>query len=343
MNLEEFEKLISQDEHKDDIMFLVNEGINCGGLKGKAVEKWYDDCAQLYNKSLAQYAHTKVNYSKILDTLRYQSYILRRDVYLQKRIAENYANIITEMDNFAQTHYLEYNDHQILSEIEKLLDVYSRNALFIDGKLEELQDSVQILDLHSVLHSEGGNLHQIKFEVSKVNQTKTYDADGKKEKLHTWEINESYVLKSNKGKQLFTDCFLDYFMNRYIEHEYDQDKLKKTIDYYKGARKKLLKKLIRDIYIVFIRHDKVDFNNDKDTYHFSEKRDGCYLSLKTTISEWIFDLLVYFSYVNKIEDEEFEEYSTIKKKKKDYIRYCMEDETVLTWEMSLPSNDWPYL
>ena len=97
------------------------------------------------------------------------------------------------------------------------------------------------------------------------------------------------------------------------------------------------------IYIVFIRHDKVDFKNDKDTYHFGEKRDGCYLSLKTTVSEWIFDLLVHFSYVNKIEDDESGKDPTIKKKKKDYIRNCMEDETVLTWEMSLPSDGWPYL
>lgn len=332
MNLEEFEKFISQDEHKDDIMFLVNKGILLGDFHDQTLEQWYDDCADLYTICDSKYSIFKLNISNQLDSLCFRKNLQIEDSKTNEKMREVYIDSWIKVQDFANSKDEPFVDENsqlhtetrdiIIKEVSDLIFKYKQTSLQIQNENDNIiEDFKNLVELKSVLQSDGCVLEKIKFETVKKGTQKTF------------------TMKSERNNKLFIDRVLNFFLNKYVNEENDTKKIQKQIDIIKNTKKKLRNKLIRDIYTVFVKHDKVDFNNPKDSYKFGEERNGRYPSLKNSISLWIFDLLTFLGYLDrKISDKHKYDYCG----KKDFIKNCMEDSDYLNWDLLETPKGYPY-
>ena len=109
MTKKEFEQKISKNEHKDEILRLVEESIKLMRVKDKqSVSARFEECAQLYNDSLENYTHFRLNLSKQIDLLRYRSFITKYKDDVQKAISKLTQDVVMRVDAYAQNS--KYND-----------------------------------------------------------------------------------------------------------------------------------------------------------------------------------------------------------------------------------------
>ena len=111
-----------------------------------------------------------------------------------------------------------------------------------------------------------------------------------------------------------------------------------NIKTYKNAQKRLLHRLIFEIYQVFAKANKTDFISNNDIYKIGEERNNKYASLKSDISEWIFNLLDFMGYLDKKQDKNIMNH----KNKVDYIKDKMKEHSKHKWEDFQLPKDWFY-
>ena len=75
MTREEFKQFINGNEYKDEILRLVDESIKLLPVQDEiSISNRYEECAMLYNDSIGNYPHFRLNISKQIDRLRYQKH-----------------------------------------------------------------------------------------------------------------------------------------------------------------------------------------------------------------------------------------------------------------------------
>ena len=114
--------------------------------------------------------------------------------------------------------------------------------------------------------------------------------------------------------------------------------IQNNIKTYQNANKRLLHRLIFEIYQVFAKANKTGFLSNNDIYKIGEKRNHKYASLKSKISEWIFNLLVFMGYLDNKRDKNIMNH----KNKVDYIKDKMKEHSKYKWDDFQLPKDWFY-
>lgn len=296
MTKEEFEQLITKNEHQNEILRLVEESISILPSKDEnSVNARYDECAQLYKDSLEDYTHFRLNISKQMDLLRYHSYIIKHQDNILAANGKLIEEVTIKVDAYVQNS--EFNDPLIVSDIATLLETYEKTRLFLENKISELEDKKHLKELSDVL-KQGYSLYSLKLR-------------GKSD-------DKTLFVKSEKMKNMFVESFLSYFENRFLENEKD---LEKQIYKLKSiSNSQMTHKLAYDLYIVFMRHGKLPkCSKNSNLYDLTDGQNNFY-SLNIDVSNWIFGLLIELNFIPK----KFNKKS--KEERKRYIKDCIRDK-----------------
>lgn len=298
MTKEEFEQKISKNEHKDEILRLVEESIKLMRVQNEqSVSKCYEDCAQLYEDSLEDYAHFRLNTSKQIDLLRYQSFVCKYQDDVQAALSKLAQDVVMRVDAYAQNS--KYNDPSIVNDVTVLLEKYTISKYYLENKIEELEDKEQLLKLSETFKN-GFCFHSFKL------RGKTTD--------------ETFSIKSKKMKNLFAETFLPYFENRFLEHEpYD---IETEICNLKNiSEAQLVHKLVYDLYTIFLQNGKLRKCTGKgNEYELIDQKGNSY-KLNGEVSDWIFFLLKEFKCIN-LEKMNID----LKTERNRYIKDCIRDK-----------------
>ena len=313
MKIEEFEKKVASNAHKSDILQLVKKGIELANLKGEEEEKWYDDCAKLYDNSNEDYVNFKSCMSRRFDTLRFTKYTLDRQNADYKKKEESFFGALIDVEIFAEG--TDYSESSLINDVTKAVIKYEQNNHFLQDAISVLEDCMNIIQLK-----------ETDCELRKIMFTTGHGA-----------MDKSYHVKSKRALDLFQKAFIKYFTENFLV-ETDLDKIQNKIDIYKNDQKRLLHRLIFEIYLVFAKANLTDFSSDKDIYKIGIEKKGKYVSLKGDISVWIFKLLDYMGYLNKKKDKNL----MTRKNKIDFIRDCMREHSNHEWKDFPLPNDWVY-
>lgn len=298
MTKEEFEQLITNNEHKNEILRLVEESICMLPCKDEHyVSARYDECAQLYKNSLENYAHFRLNISNQIDLLRYQSFITKYKEDVQAALSQLTQDVVMRVDAYAQNTM--YNDSTFVNDVTTLLEKYEYSKFYLDTKISELEDKKQLLELSDALQN-GFSFYSFKLRDENKDQT--------------------FSVKSKKVKNMFSEAFLPYFKSRFLEEENGTD-IDKEISHLKKIRKKkLLHNLVYELYKIFIKYEKLSkCIEGGNSYELTDEEGNSY-SLNGDVSDWIFNLLIKFDYIPK------EQNNKIKEERNGYIKDCIRDK-----------------
>lgn len=296
MTKKEFEQKISKNEHKDEILRLVEESIKLMRVKDKqSVSARFEECAQLYNDSLEDYTHFRLNLSKQIDLLRYQSFVFKYQDDVQAALSKLTQDVVMRVDAYAQNS--KYNDTSIVYDVTVLLEKYTISKYYLENKMEELEDKKKLLKLSEALKN-GFCFHSFK--------------------LRGMTTDETFSIKSEKMKNLFAETFLPYFENRFLEHE-PNDIEQEILNLKNISETQLVHKLVYDLYTIFVQNGKLSkCTGEGNEYELIDKKGNSY-KLDGEVSDWIFFLLKEFKCIKKMN-------IYIKKDRNRYIKDCMRDK-----------------
>lgn len=310
MTKEEFEQLISNDAHKNEILRLVEESICMLPYKDeRSISARYDECAQLYNDSLGDYTHFRLNISKQIDLLRYQSFVAKYQDDVQAAIAKLMQSVVMKVDAYAQNS--KYNDSAFVNDVTTLLEKYECSKFYLNTKISELEDKKQLLELGNALK----------------NEFSFYSF-----KLRGKITDETFSIKSEKVKNMFAESFLPYFKSRFLEDKDGTDIDKEILHLKNISEKQLLHKLVYELYKIFVRYGKLSKCKESgNSYELTDEEGNSY-SLNGEVSDWIFNLLIEFGYnIPK------EQNVKAKPERNGYIKDCMKDKKCRA--LILPDNN----
>ena len=314
MKIEEFEQIIADNAHKSDILQLVNNGVELCKYKDEKAEEWYDSCAKLYELSGNDYVNFKVNIAKRLDDLRYMMFTMKRKSADKDKQDAAFLNARSMVQKYANDNKQSgFNDGALLLNIAKAAYRYELRKQFLQNAVSEQEDCKNIIKLMRT----DRELYKITFT------TKEGATD------------EHHYLKSKRALEIFQAEFIQFFKNRFMS-ETELKTIVENIKKYKDAQKRLLHRLIYEIYLVFAKANLTEFGSDKDIYKICEERNGKYASLKGEISEWIFNLLDYMHYLDRVKDKNL----MTRKNKVDFIKDKMKEHSNHPWnDIRLSSDD----
>ena len=316
MKIEEFEQIIADNTHKSDILRLVNNGIELADYSGEKVEEWYDSCAKLYVVSANDYVNFKLCMARRLDELRYMKYTIKRKSADDKKVDSAFYDVHNLVQQYAnKPKATGYNEEPLLSDIAKAAYRYELRKLFLQDAIAEQKDC---LNIRQFCESDW-NLSKINFATDKG------------------AIRKNYSLGSKRCMVMFREAFIQYFQDKLMS-ETDLDEIQNNIKTYQNANKRLLHRLIFEIYQVFAKANKTGFLSNNDIYKIGEERNHKFTSLKNEISEWIFNLLDFMGYLDKKQDKSIMNH----KNKVDYIRDKMREHSKHKWEDFQLPKDWFY-
>lgn len=310
MTKEEFEQLITNDAHKNEILRLVEESICMLPCKDeRSISTRYDECAQLYKDSLEDYAHFRLNISKQIDLLRYQSFVSKYKEDVQAALSKLTQNVVMRVDAYAQNS--KYNDSTFVNDVTTLLEKAVCSSFYLDTKINELEDKKQLLEL-SVALQNGFSFYS--FKLRDENKAKTFS------------------VKSEKVKNMFAESFLPYFKSRFLEDENVADIDKEILLLKNISKKQLLHKLVYELYKIFVQYGKLSQCTEKgNTYELTDDEGNLY-SLNGDVSDWIFHLLIKLGY-----DISKEQNIKTKEERNRYIKDCIRDKKCR--DLILPDNN----
>lgn len=299
MTKEEFEQLITNDAHKNEILRLVEESICMLPCKDeRSISARYDECAQLYKYSLEDYAHFRLNISKQIDLLRYQSFVSKYKDDVQAALSKLTQDVVMRVDAYAQNR--KYNDSAFVNDVTTLLEKYECSKFYLNTKISELEDKKQLLELSDALQN-GFSFYSFKLSGKNTDQT--------------------FYVKSEKVKNMFAESFLPYFKSRFLEDEDVADIDKKILHLKNISGKQLIHKLVYELYKIFVKYGKLSQCTGKgNTYELTDDEGNMY-SLNGDVSNWIFNLLIEFGY-----DIPKEQNIKTKEERNRYIKDCIRDK-----------------
>ena len=316
MKIEEFKQMIANDIHKSDILQLVNKGVELAGYKDEKAEEWYDSCAKLYDVSANDYVNFKLCMAQRLDGLRYMKVTIERNISDDKKRDSVFHDAHCLVQKYAnELETTNYNEESLLSDIAMAVYRYELRKQFLQDAIAEQRDCLIICQLCE----NDGNLTKINFATDKG------------------AIRKNYSLRSKRALTLFREAFINYFQNRFIS-ETKLVKIQNNIETYQNANRRLLHRLIFEIYQVFAKANKTDFTSNNDIYKIGEERNHKYASLKSDISEWIFNMLVFMGYLDQKRDKNIMNH----KNKVDYIKDKMKEHSKHKWDDFQLPKDWFY-
>jgi hypothetical protein len=315
MKIEEFEKIITDNAHKSDILQLVNNGVELCSFKDEKAEEWYDSCAKLYEFSGKDYVNFKVNIAKRLDSLRYMMFTMRRKSADKDKQDAAFQNAFSIVQKYANDNKQSgFNDGTLLLNIAKAAYLYELRKQFLQNAASEQEDCKNIIELMRT----DRELYKITFTTRKGATP-----------------DEHHYLKSKRALEIFQAEFIHFFQDRFMS-ETELETIDENIETYKNAQKRLLHRLIYDIYLVFAKANLTEFGSGKDIYKIGEERNGKYASLKGEISEWIFNLLDSMHYLDRVKDKNI----MTRKNKVDFIKDKMKEHSNHSWnDIPLSSDD----
>ena len=298
MTKEEFEQLISNDAHKNEIRRLVEESICILPYKDeRSISARYDECAQLYKDSLEDYAHFRLNISKQIDLLRYQSFVSKYKEDVQAALSKLTQDVVMRVDAYAQKS--KYNDSTFVNDVTTLLEKAVCSSFYLDTKINELEDKKQLLEL-SVALQNGFSFYSFT--------------------LRDKNTNKTFSVKSKKVKNMFSEAFLPYFKSRLLEEENGTDIDKEILHLKKIRKKQLLHNLVYELYKIFVKYGKLSkCIKGGNSYELTDEEGNSY-SLNGDVSDWIFYLLIEFDYISK------EQNNKITVERNGYIKDCIRDK-----------------
>ena len=319
MTKEEFEQLITNNVHKNEILRLVEESICILPCKDdRSVSVRYDECAQLYKDSLEDYTHFRLNLSKQIDLLRYQSFVCKYQENVQATLSKLTQDVVMRVDAYAQNS--KYNDSAFVNDVTTLLEKYECSKFYLDTKISELEDKKQLLELSDALQ----------------NDFSFYSF-----KLRGESKDKTFPFKSEKVKNMFAESFLPYFKSRFLE-----DESKGTSDIKKEiySLKNILQSIKEDDLlqspdsVIYQYHYLIaswlDFNEgdlQKRMYHVSKALHLTENSKKVTSDEFgIFD--IEYLWLSKAMAEYYQEAGNIDKAIMQYERTLVRGEQILDKE-----------
>lgn len=311
MTKEEFEQLISNNVHKNEILRLVEESICMLHCKDeRSISARYDECALLYKDSLEDYAHFRLNISKQIDLLRYQSFIIKYQDYVQASLSKLTQDVAIRVDVYTQNN--KYNDSAFVNDVTTLLVRYEHSRFYLNDKISELEDKKQLLELSNAL-KKGFSFYSFKLR-------------GKEK-----ETNKTFSVKSEKVKNMFAETFLPYFESRFLEGASD---IEKEIYNLKNiTEKQLTHRLVYDLYKIFVQYGKLSkCSGDGNSYELTDK-DGNLYSLNGEVSDWIFYLLIEFDYISEGQNVK------IKTERNGFIKDCMKDKKCRALNLADSTSD----
>lgn len=300
MTKEEFEQLISNNAHKNEILRLVEESICMLPCKDeRSISTRYDECAQLYKDSLNDYTHFRLNISKQIDLLRYQSFVSKYQDDVQAALSKQIQDVVMRVDAYAQNS--KYNDSAFVNDVTALLEKAECSRFYLKTKIDELEDKKQLLELSDALQN-GFSFYSFKLR-------------GKSTKYK----DQTFSVKSEKVKNMFAESFLPYFKSRFLEYE-NADIDKEILNLKKIRKKQLLHKLVYELYKIFVQYGKLSQCTEKgNTYELTDEEGNSY-SLNGDVSDWIFYLLIEFGYFTKVQNIK------TKEERNRYIKDCIRDK-----------------
>lgn len=274
MTKEEFEQLITNDAHKNEILRLVEESICMLPCKDeRSISTRYDECAQLYKDSLEDYAHFRLNISKQIDLLRYQSFVSKYKDDVQAALSKLTQDVVMRVDAYAQNS--KYNDSAFVNDVTTLLEKYECSKFYLNTKIDELEDKKQLLELSNALQN-GFSFYSFT--------------------LRDKNTNKTFSVKSKKVKNMFAESFLPYFKSRFLDDENGTDIDKEILHLKNISEKQLLHKLVYELYKIFVKYGKLSKCTEKgNTYELTDYEGNLY-SLNGDVSDWILRLLIEFGY-----------------------------------------------
>lgn len=312
MTKEEFEQLITNNAHKNEILRLVEESICILPCKDdRSVSARYDECAQLYKDSLEDYTHFRLNLSKQIDLLRYQSFVCKYQENVQATLSKLTQDVVMRVDAYAQNR--KYNDSAFVNDVTTLLEKYECSKFYLNTKISELEDKKQLLELSDALKNDF-NFYSFK--------------------LRDKSTDKTFPVKSEKVKNMFAETFLPYFKSRFLE---DASKgasdIEKEIYSLKNiTEKQLTHRLVYDLYNIFVQYGKLSkCTGDGNSYELTDDEGNLY-SLNGDVSDWIFYLLIEFGY-NIAKEQNYK----TKPERNGYIKDCMKDKKCR--DLILPDNN----
>ena len=313
MTKEEFEQLITNNIHKNEILRLVEESICILPCKDdRSVSACYDECAQLYKDSLEDYTHFRLNLSKQIDLLRYQSFVCKYQENVQATLSKLTQDVVMRVDAYAQNSM--YNDSAFVNDVTTLLEKYECSKFYLNTKISELEDKKQLLELSDALQ----------------NDFSFYSF-----KLRGESKDKTFPFKSEKVKNMFAESFLPYFKSRFLEDESKgTSDIKKEIYSLKNiTEKQLTHRLVYDLYKIFVQYGKLSkCTGDGNSYELIDE-DGNSYSLNGEVSDWIFNLLIEFNYIIK----EHKIKSKIERNR--FIKDCIRDKKCRTLRLLDNTSD----
>ncbi len=310
MTKEEFEQLITNDAHKNEILRLVEESICMLPCKDeRSISTRYDECAQLYKDSLEDYAHFRLNISKQIDLLRYQSFVSKYKDDVQSALSKLTQDVVMRVDAYAQNS--KYNDSAFVNDVTTLLEKYKCSKFYLNTKIDELEDKKQLLELSNALQN-GFSFYSFT--------------------LRDKNTNKTFSVKSKKVKNMFAESFLPYFKSRFLDDENGTDIDKEILHLKNISEKQLLHKLVYELYKIFVKYGKLSKCTEKgNTYELTDYEGNLY-SLNGDVSDWILRLLIEFGYnIPK------EQNVKTKPERNGYIKDCMKDKKCR--DLILPDNN----
>lgn len=310
MTKEEFEQLISDNAHKNEILRLVEESICMLPCKDiHSVSARYDECAQLYNDSLGDYAHFRLNISKQMDLLRYQSCVIKYQDDVQAALSKRTQDVVMRVDVYAQNS--KYNDSAFVNDVTTLLEKYECPKFYLDTQISELEDKKQLLELSDALQN-GFSFYSFKLSGKNTDQT--------------------FYVKSEKVKNMFAESFLPYFKSRFLDDKNGTDIDTEISSLKKIRKKKLLHKLVYELYKIFVKYGKLSKCKETGNEYDLTDEEGNSYSLNGDVSDWIFYILIEFGY-----DISKEQNIKTKPERNGYIKDCMKDKKCR--DLILPDNN----
>lgn len=298
MTKEEFEQLITNNEHKNEILRLVEESICMLPCKDeRSINARYDECAQLYKDSLEDYAHFRLNISKQIDLFRYQSFVIKYQDEVQAALSKLTQDVVMRADAYVQNS--KYNDSAFVYDVTTLLEKYECSKFYLNTKISELGDKKQLWKLSDALQN-GFSFYSFT--------------------LRDKNTNKTFSVKSKKMKNVFAKTFVPYFKTRFLEEENGTDIDKEILHLRNISEKQILHKLVYELYKIFVQYGKLSQCTEKgNTYELTDDEGNLY-SLNGDVSDWIFYLLIEFGYIPK------EQNIKTKEERNRYIKDCIRDK-----------------
>lgn len=304
MTREEFKQFIDGNEYKDEILRLVDESIKLLPVQDEiSISNRYEECAMLYNDSIGNYPHFRLNISKQIDRLRYQKHCYSYEDAVQAILQNKISEVNAQVETYAQVEAAKHGilfDEGLVDDIKTLLVKYVVARENAQSKLDEINDVQNLLQMRDSFKC-GFCINSIKLRGGGAEPDKTF------------------AFHSEKFKNLFSDIFLPYFMDRFVELVTDlvgrRDYLNKMV------KRKLVHKLVYDLYMIFIKHGKIRTCQKNDNAYDLKDGGGNYYSLNGNVSEWIYNLMDALDFV-------FQDSKRNKEKSERcrYIKDCIRDK-----------------